>query len=44
MSDEPAENISGGADGGGSVAAFDPGDATSRVEVFIDRLGERYWQ
>ncbi|MEE6211348.1 endonuclease III [Salarchaeum sp. III] len=44
MSDEPAENISGGDAGGGRAAAFDPGDATSRVEVFTDRLGERYWQ
>ncbi|GAA0653848.1 endonuclease III domain-containing protein [Salarchaeum japonicum] len=44
MSDEPAENISGGTAGGGRAAAFDPGDAASSVEVFIDRLGERYWQ
>ncbi|WP_436909426.1 endonuclease III domain-containing protein [Halosimplex marinum] len=41
---EPAENISGGAAGGGEAAAFDPGDAETRAEAVVDRLGEMYWQ
>jgi endonuclease-3 len=46
MSDdpEPARNISGGTDGGGTAARFEPGDADTRAEVVVDRLGERYWQ
>jgi len=44
MDDEPAENISGGTAGGGTFDRFDPGDGTSRVEAFVDRLGDRYWQ
>ncbi|WP_433633851.1 endonuclease III domain-containing protein [Halomicrococcus sp. NG-SE-24] len=46
MSDdpEPAENISGGSAGGGAAATFDPGDADTRAEVVVDRLGELYWQ
>ncbi|WP_255167862.1 endonuclease III domain-containing protein [Natrononativus amylolyticus] len=46
MSDdpEPAENISGGVDGGGVAATFDPATADTRAEAFVDRLGERYWQ
>ena len=46
MSDdpEPAENISGGADGGGAAAEFDPATADTRTEQVIDRLGELYWQ
>jgi len=45
MSDdpEPAENISGGASGGGAPAAFDPSTASTRAEAVIDRLGELYW-
>ena len=41
---EPAENISGGDAGGSSVAEFAPGDAATRAEAVVDRLGERYWQ
>ena len=41
---EPVENISGGADGGGAAAVFEPGDADTRAEAVVDRLGERYWQ
>ncbi|ELZ07759.1 HhH-GPD family protein, partial [Halovivax asiaticus JCM 14624] len=42
--DEPAVNISGGADGGGTAAGFDPGTADTRTERVVDRLGELYWQ
>ena len=41
---EPAVNISGGADGGGMTATFDPSTADTRAERVVDRLGERYWQ
>ena len=41
---EPAVNISGGADGGGTAATFDPATADTRAERVVDRLGERYWQ
>ena len=44
MDDEPAENISGGTAGGGAAAEFDPGDAETRAERVVDRLGERYWR
>ncbi|MCO8254168.1 endonuclease III [Haladaptatus sp. AB618] len=46
MSDdpEPAENISGGEDGGGMAAEFTPADAETRAEEVVDRLGELYWQ
>ena len=44
MDDEPAENISGGAAGGGAFEEFDPEDAGSRAERVVDRLGELYWQ
>ncbi|WP_255197075.1 endonuclease III domain-containing protein [Halorarius litoreus] len=44
MDDEPAENISGGASGGGAFAPFEPGDAHTRAEAVVDRLGELYWQ
>jgi endonuclease-3 len=46
MSDdpEPARNISGGASGGGELAAFEPGDADTRAEAVVDRLGDIYWQ
>ncbi|MFC6729125.1 endonuclease III, partial [Natronoarchaeum mannanilyticum] len=41
---EPAENISGGAAGGGTTATFEPADAETRAEAVVDRLGELYWQ
>ena len=41
MSEEPAENISGG---GGRAASFDPAAADTRTERVVDRLGELYWQ
>ncbi len=41
---EPQENISGGAAGGGEAAAFEPGDAETRAEAVVDRLGDMYWQ
>jgi len=41
--EEPTENISGGASGGGSVATFDPDSAGTRAEAVVDRLGELYW-
>jgi endonuclease-3 len=44
MTDEPAENISGGAAGDSAPAEFDPATADTRAEQVIDRLGERYWQ
>jgi endonuclease-3 len=46
MSDdpEPDVNISGGEDGGGTAAAFEPGSADTRAEEVVDRLGELYWQ
>ena len=44
MSEEPAENISGGDDGGGIEAAFPTGDPDTRTEAVVDALGERYWQ
>ncbi|MFC7200304.1 endonuclease III domain-containing protein [Halospeciosus flavus] len=44
-SGEPAENISGGPDGGGRAAAFEPAeDAETRAEAVVDRLGDIYWQ
>lgn len=42
--DEPTENISGGPDGGGLESAFDEGEAATRAEAVVDRLGERYWR
>lgn len=42
--DEPTVNISGGQDGGGTVATFDPGEAETKAEAIVDRLGELYWQ
>ncbi|QLG26100.1 endonuclease III [Halorarum halophilum] len=42
--DEPEVNISGGADGGGAFAEFEPGDADTRAEAVVDELGELYWQ
>ncbi len=44
MSDEPAENISGGLSGGGTAAEFEPSEATTRAEAVVDSLGERYWR
>ena len=44
MADEPAENISGGASGGGQPATFDPATAGTRAERIVDQLGSRYWQ
>jgi endonuclease-3 len=41
---EPERNISGGEDAGGSTTTFDPGDADTRAEAVVDRLGELYWQ
>jgi endonuclease-3 len=41
---EPERNISGGDGAGGSMAAFDPGDADTRAEAVVDSLGELYWQ
>ena len=41
---EPVENISGGAAGGGEAARFDPGTGESRAEAVVDRLGELYWR
>lgn len=40
---EPAENTSGGVEGGGRGATFEPNpDPDSRAEAVIDRLGQRY--
>ncbi|RAW44856.1 endonuclease III [Halorubrum sp. 48-1-W] len=44
MPDEPAENISGGPDGGGEIEEFTPGDGESRAEAIVDELGELYWR
>ena len=44
MADEPAENISGGAGGGGAFDEFEPGEADRRAEAIVDALGEMYWQ
>ena len=44
MADEPAENISGGVDGGGAFDEFESGEAGSRAEAVVDALGEMYWQ
>jgi len=41
---EPPENISGGSDGGGLAATFEPGEAATRAEAVVDRLGALYWQ
>lgn len=44
MDDEPAENISGGDPKTSSFSEFASGDAATRAEEVIDRLGELYWQ
>ena len=41
---EPEVNISGGADGAGVAAEFDPATADTRAERVVDRLGELYWR
>jgi endonuclease-3 len=41
---EPAENISGGDPAGSSFAEFAAGEAETRAEAVVDRLGELYWQ
>ena len=41
--DEPAENISGGDAGGGESSEFATGQAATRAEDIVDRLGELYW-
>jgi len=41
---EPERNISGGASGGGRAAVFEPGEAETRAEAVVDRLGDIYWQ
>ena len=41
---EPGVNISGGADGGGQPARFQPATAGTRAETVVDRLGEQYWR
>ncbi len=44
MPEEPAANISGGADGGGTAARFASGEPATRAEAVVDRLGDLYWQ
>ncbi|WP_251344071.1 endonuclease III domain-containing protein [Haloplanus halophilus] len=44
MPDEPAENVSGGADGGGADARFAAGDPETRAEAVVDALGDVYWR
>jgi endonuclease-3 len=41
---EPDVNISGGEAGGGQAATFEAGQADTRAEAVVDRLGERYWE
>jgi len=41
---EPAENISGGAEGGGTAAAFVADDPATRAEAVVDALGDEYWR
>ncbi|MEF8780008.1 MAG: endonuclease III [Haloferacaceae archaeon] len=44
MTDEPAENISGGDAGGGRPAAFSDGEPATRAEAVVDELGSMYWR
>jgi len=45
MTEEPAENISGGDAGGGRESAFPAAEEpSSRAEAVVDRLGGMYWQ
>ena len=41
---EPAENIAGGDAGGGVAGTFAPGEAGTRAEAVVDRLGAEFWQ
>jgi endonuclease-3 len=41
---EPAENISGGDAEASAAAEFAPGEAATRAEEVVDRLGDSYWQ
>ncbi|WP_135533532.1 endonuclease III domain-containing protein [Halostella pelagica] len=41
---EPTENISGGDEGWTEFAETAAGDASTRAEAVVDRLGEMYWQ
>ncbi|WP_259533508.1 endonuclease III [Halalkaliarchaeum sp. AArc-CO] len=44
MAEEPAENISGGAGGGGRAEAFPDGEPETRAEAVVDELGDMYWE
>jgi endonuclease-3 len=46
MSDdaEPTENISGGAEGWNEFTVTTEGEADTRAEAVVDRLGELYWE
>ncbi|WP_248897302.1 endonuclease III domain-containing protein [Haloplanus halobius] len=44
MPEEPAENVSGGTDGGGVDTQFPTGDPETRAEAVVDALGDMYWQ
>jgi endonuclease-3 len=41
---EPADNISGGDPAASSFAEFAAGEAATKAEAVVDRLGELYWQ
>ncbi len=41
---EPARNISGGAAGEGRLAEYPTGEAATRAEAVVDRLGDMHWQ
>jgi len=43
MPEEPAENVSGGADGGGETE-FAADDPDTRAEAVVDALGDSYWR
>ena len=42
--EEPAENISGGADGGGEAVVHGDGDPATRAEAVVNELGAIYWR
>ena len=44
MAEEPAENVGGGAAGGGRGIEFESEETHTCIETVIDRLGELYWQ
>jgi len=44
MTEEPAENISGGDADASAPAEFPTGDSETRAEAIVDELGELYWQ